>query len=510
MAFLRESIVPRAYQLAIASSALHGGNTLVVLPTGLGKTLIAFLVMQEKIKEGKVFFLAPTKPLVQQHYKTFLASCNFEPSEAALITGEVSPKKRKEMWEKRACFSTPQTLKNDIKAGRASAQCSLCVIDEAHRAVGNYAYTYVAAECMKAGGLILGLTASPGGSKKRIEEIVAALGIENIEIRTPEDADVRPYVQRLDIEYVRVPLGESFSKVRELLQGMLKEHTEHLANFGFVAPTRSKKGLVELREKIMKASDRVKYAALSFYTTVFNLTHMLELIETQGLSTFLAYVEKMKARPDTKARRRIFNDKRFIEALRLCASASEHPKLAELLRILRQKISKGEKVLVFAQYRDQVKTIVETLKREGFSAERFVGKKEGVTAEEQKKTIERFSRGEFDIMVATSIGEEGLDIPSVDTVIFFEPIPSEIRSIQRRGRAGRLRAGRVVVLIAADTKDEAHFYSSRKKEERMRHVVGKLKRKFASQPKGSQPQMALPEKKARQKGGAVQKKITDF
>jgi len=518
MAFLKEGIAPRAYQLAIASSALQKGNTLVVLPTGLGKTLIAFLVMEQKLKEGRVFFLAPTKPLVQQHFRTFLASTNFPQGDCALITGEIAPKNRAGLWERRACFSTPQTLKNDLKAGRAAASCSLCVIDEAHRSVGNYAYTFVAGECAKAGGKILGLTASPGGSRKRIEEIVSALGIGNIEIRTAEDADVRQYVQRLDIEYVRVMLGERFSQVRKLLQEMLDEHAGHLANFGFVAPLRSKKGLVELRAKIMRASDRVKYPALSFYSTIFNLAHMLELIETQGLATFLAYVEKMKARPDTKARRRIFNDRRFVQALRLCADAAEHPKLAELVRILRERKGKGEKVLVFAQYRDQVKAIVEALRREGFSAERFVGKKEGVTSEEQKRTIARFAAGEFDVMVATSIGEEGLDIPSVDTVVFFEPIPSEIRSIQRRGRAGRLKAGRVVVLITASTRDEAYFHSSRKKEENMRRIVGRLQREFSSGARaGAQDaqkgaKAAEPAKKEPRaaKRKLVQKKITDF
>ena len=345
---LKEHIVPREYQSAIAASALLHGNTLVVLPTGLGKTLIAFLVIAEKVKTGRVFFLAPTKPLVQQHYRTFLASMDFPEADCALITGEIAPKKRKELWARKVCFSTPQSLQNDLKAGRADAICSLCIIDEAHRSVGNYAYTFVAGECGRAGGKILGLTASPGGSRKRIEEIVAALGIENIEIRTAEDEDVLGYVQRLDIEYVRVPLGQEFSDVRKLLQAMLEDNAKYLAAFGFIAPLRSKKGLVDLRMKIMRASDRIKYTALSFYASVFNLVHMLELIETQGLATFLSYVEKMKARPETKARRRIFNDRRFVEVLGLCTTASEHPKLAELIRILKERKGK-EKVLVFLE-----------------------------------------------------------------------------------------------------------------------------------------------------------------
>ncbi|MFA6213860.1 MAG: helicase-related protein [Candidatus Micrarchaeia archaeon] len=507
--FLREGISPRAYQSSIAASALARGNTLVVLPTGIGKTLIAFLVMGERMKQGRVVFLAPTKPLVRQHHRTFLEMTSFPEGDTALITGEIPPARRVEMWKRKACFSTPQTLQNDLKKGRATADVSLCVVDEAHRCVGSYAYTYVASECAKHGALILGLTASPGGNKARIEEIVEALGIKNIEIRTSEDADVLPYMMPLDVSYVRVPLGKSFTAARLLLEEMLHEIAERLSSFGMHVPFRSKRALVELRGRILRMPEKSRYTALSFYASVFNLFHMLELIETQGPSPFLSYVKKMEAREDTKARHRIFADRRFAEAVRICASAEAHPKLEKLAELLLAPSAKGEKTLVFAQYRDSVQAIVDYLRAKGFSAERFVGKKEGVTAEEQKKTIERFSRGEFSVMAATSIGEEGLDIPSVDTVVFFEPIPSEIRSIQRRGRAGRLRAGKVVVLVAEGTRDEGHLHSSRKKEENMRKIVGRMKRKFAH----SQPDAPAAEKgKAgkKRKGKEGQSKITDF
>ena len=521
--FLKEHVSPRAYQLAITQSALRHGNTLVVLPTGLGKTLIAFLVMQEKLPQGRVFFLAPTKPLVQQHYRTFLETTNFPAASAAIITGEVPPKKRAEMWKSQACFSTPQTLQNDLLAHRTDAASSLCIIDEAHRSVGRYAYTFVAAKCAEAGALVLGLTASPGGSRERIQEIVDALLIQNIEIRTAQDADVAPYVKPLEVTYIRVPLGERFSEVRRQLEAMLSDNAKWLAGLGFHAPLRSKKGLVEMRARILRSSERVKYSALSYYSTIFNLVHMLELIETQGLATFLAYVEKLRARDDTKARRRIFSDERFKIALELCESASEHPKLAELTSLLEKR--KGEKVLVFAQYRRQVQTIVDALRAKGWKAERFLGKKDGVTAEEQKRTIQRFRDGEFEVMCATSIGEEGLDIPSVDTVVFFEPIPSEIRSIQRRGRAGRLKAGNVFVLITSGTRDEAYFHSSRKKEENMNRIVGRMQRQFSHSPvhisaKAGEKGAAGPEKSgekaqkppARKRSGrrASQSRLTDF
>jgi len=215
--------------------------------------------------------------------------------------------------------------------------------------------------------------------------------------------------------------------------------------------------------------------------------------------------------------------------VKICEAAEAHPKLEKLAELLSAPSAKNEKTLVFAQYRDSVKAIVEYLRAKGFSTERFVGKKEGVTAEEQRKTIERFAKGEFSVMAATSIGEEGLDIPSVDTVVFFEPIPSEIRSIQRRGRAGRLRAGKVVVLVATGTRDEGHLHSSRKKEENMRKIVGRMKRQFAhsssqapassagSQAQASAPSASssspvsgAPKERKKRKGKDEQKRITDF
>jgi ERCC4-related helicase len=94
------------------------------------------------------------------------------------------------------------------------------------------------------------------------------------------------------------------------------------------------------------------------------------------------------------------------------------------------------KAIVFTQYRDTAQHIVDILNSNGIKASRFVGqaKKQGdvgMKQEEQGQVLESFRKGEFSVLVATSIAEEGLDIPEVDLVIFYEPIPSEIRYIQR-------------------------------------------------------------------------------
>ena len=96
---------------------------------------------------------------------------------------------------------------------------------------------------------------------------------------------------------------------------------------------------------------------------------------------------------------------------------------------------------------------------------------------EQVRILEEFGSGRYNVLVTTSIGEEGLHVPDVDHVIFYEAVPSEIRSIQRRGRTGRTRLGKVTVLMAEGTVDEAYYYSSRRKEQQMRHLLEAVKRR---------------------------------
>ena len=68
-----------------------------------------------------------------------------------------------------------------------------------------------------------------------------------------------------------------------------------------------------------------------------------------------------------------------------------------------------------------------------------------------------------------------MDIPSTDLVIFYEPVPSEIRTIQRRGRTGRTRMGKVIILITRQTRDVAYFFSSIKKERKMETYLKRLR-----------------------------------
>ena len=476
--FRYDKLQPREYQLRIAENVLKKGNSLVILPTGLGKTAIALLVADRYLQQGKrVLFLAPTRPLCEQHRKSFEELMKLESGEVLLITGELNAEKRKGRWETgKVIVATPQCVKNDMKKGRMKLDFGLVVLDEVHRAVGNYAYTFVAEECRKVGLHLLGLTASPGSSRDKIEKMSSLIGVKHIEIRDEADEDVKEYVQPVDIHWETVDFPPEMDEVRKLLEVAIDERLEVMRKFGWINAksfrSLGKKLLLLARSKIERSSGGVKYMGLSQYAALMNLTHAHELLETEGASTFLEFFKRMEAREQkSRAVVRILKDYRVVQALEKARQLKvDHPKLEKLRQLIEER--KDRMYIIFVQFRDQVKKVVEELNKiPGVRAERFIGKREGVTQEEQKDTIERFRNKEFNILVASSIGEEGLDIPAVDCVIFYEPIPSEIRNIQRRGRTGRTRAGEVIILITKDTRDEAYYWVSRSRERKMKRIV---------------------------------------
>lgn len=504
----------RVYQQVIFAGA-SAKNTLVVMPTALGKTAVAVLLSAYVLKNSpdkKVLMLAPTKPLASQHASRFREFLNIDESRIVLLTGSISAEKRKELFESASIVcATPQTIANDVEEGRyALPQVSLAVFDEAHRATGDYDYVYIASK-LSEDTRVLALTASPGSNEEKIEEVCRNLRIENIEIRTEKDADVRPYIKGIGIGWVEVGLPEEFRAIRHQMEKLFNDKINILKNQKQISRVISqsggttKKGLLALRTILIKKIEEEKagmseyglelselYAALSACAGALTISHGIELLETQNLDSFVSYLEKMNREASSgkssRAVRGIVRERDFLRALELARKVKEdmvHPKLNALERVIRG-IRQGEKMIIFTQYRDSAKIIAEALgKIEGLKPVRFVGQavKEGdrgLTQREQIEIIKRFREGEYNALVATSVAEEGLDIPAVDYVIFYEPIPSEIRAIQRRGRTGRSRIGKVIVLITKGTRDQGFYWSSSKKERRMRELLESIKKRFSA------------------------------
>ncbi|MEA1944099.1 MAG: DEAD/DEAH box helicase [Euryarchaeota archaeon] len=486
----KDMIEQRLYQLALTSSALKG-SCLIVLPTGLGKTIVALMVIATRLHDlgGKVLILSPTKPLVEQHSNFFrqaLPDCT-----VATFTGSIPAKKRSEMWkDSQVIISTPQTIENDLRARRIDLHDVVHItFDEAHRAVGRYAYVYIAeryfGDADAKSRLVLGITASPGSNPETIAEVCENLHIESVEVKSEADSDVIPYLHDRDIEWVRVDIPSGIVELKQAMEKVLVDRFGKLRKLGFNAfENASKRELLDLQSKlqaqVIEKSNRDAFSAISLLAEIFKIKHAIELGETQGTEALERYFDRLNAearsRSGSKAAKRLVMDQEMRAAMKMLSSPiEEHPKLDAVRRIVADQLrgNADSRVIVFTNFRDSALMVTKALEDvDGVSAVRFVGqaskyKDKGLTQKQQAEIIDKFKSGEYNTLVATSVAEEGLDIPSTDLVLFYEPVPSEIRTIQRKGRTGRKRAGRIVVLIAKGSRDEASYWISARKESKM-------------------------------------------
>ena len=501
------TVEKRLFQMDLAASALKS-SSLIVVPTGLGKTVIALMVLLARLDKGRVLFLAPTKPLVEQH-AAFLRRVLKDEGEVTMMTGEMMPEKRKAAWEAaRITVSTPQVIENDLLSRRIDLEdVSLIIFDEAHRAVGNYAYVYIAERYAREGTnpLVLGITASPGSEKEKIAEICTNLSIENIQTRSEKDSDVAPFVHSKQIEWVKLTVPKELLDIRSAIEDVLLERIDDLNRLGIsparIDPRATKKELLGLQAMLMSSAKRqanqATFKGISILAEVLKLYHAIELAETQGTEALLKYFQRLQgeaiSRSGSKASRRIMEDSKFRQAMQALEELKvEHPKPAMVRKILTEQIeAKPEsRIMVFTNYRDTASALIRFLKEDPkIKAVRFVGQSsraddEGLSQKKQAEILQRFRAGEYNVLIATSVGEEGIDIPATDMVLFYEPVPSEIRSIQRKGRTGRARSGRVVVLMARGTRDEAYYWISDRKEKtmnkQMRTLSGQASQSLAS------------------------------
>jgi len=496
-----DQIERRIYQETIASKATLR-NTLIILPTALGKTVITALAAAHFLynyRRGRVLVMAPTRPLVMQHRDAFLRVLKIPGGEAAVLTGKTPKRNREAIWRGncRLLFATPQVVKNDLIRGYVEmSEFNLIIFDECHRATKDYAYTYVAKKYIEnsAWPIILGATASPGAERERVEEVCRALFIEQIEYRSEEDVDVIPYIKPVQVEWRFIDLPEEYKILGEKLRSLLDERLSWLRRMGYLNKTLNhitRRDLLELGEslrgKIQQSNDKGPiYSAIVAQSSALTLFHAIELLETQGIETLTSFLEKIESDDAKRSYKTIASSPQYMNFRRILEGfrGVPHPKQMKLVEEVERQleVNPSSRIIVFTQYRDTATCLVELLRgRFHVGVERFVGQAAkdgdtGLSQDEQSRILRDLESGNIKILVATCIAEEGLDIPSVDLVIFYEPVPSEIRHIQRRGRTGRKSAGRAVILTARNTFDMAYLYSSKRRVERMRRIIRSLNR----------------------------------
>jgi Fanconi anemia group M protein len=493
---------PRLYQENIFVNCLNK-NSFVVLPTGLGKTIIALMlfVFYYNQTNKKILFLAPTKPLVIQQKKSFEKFVeNKNDFKFCELLGSISPKKREILYEENDFFfGTPQLIENDIISNRINLE-EFCfvVFDEAHRASKNYAYCFLAETFKNYKIKTLSLSASPGSNYENINQVMENLFVEHLEIKKNEDLDVKPYVYKTQIEKVIVELSPIYKKIYNLLLECYKDIILKLNNIGFleekkynkfdtISKTEILKLQTSLRIKISAGeTDSFVWEAISLTSALIKLDFGIELLMGQEIKSCYNYLNGFYNKDNSKAVDLIKININFRQAYQEIENLKDkdikHPKITELEKILKNEIEKNKnfKAIIFNSYRDTASKLNEEISKiKNINSSIFVGQsKKGevnFTQKKQKEIIEKFRNNVINILVSTSVGEEGLDIPQVDLVIFYEPIPSAIRTIQRVGRTGRGEKGRAIILMTKDTKEITMNYVSNAKQKSMNKALEKIK-----------------------------------
>jgi Fanconi anemia group M protein len=486
------SVEARTYQTKIAENCIET-DSLVVLPTGTGKTAVSLLISAERLRRdssGISLMLAPTKPLVEQHAQMYRDLFDIPDSEVCVFTGEIKPEKRSDVWGKQIVVATPQVIENDILANRIDiSDVTHLTFDECHKATGNYPYTFIAKKYSNCEhSLITGLSASPGESQEEILNVCNNINVNNVEVMTENDDELSPYVYDISVEPKFIEIDDTIIEARDKLQTVFKNRLKWLKSNEYsdtASKTTSRRKLQGIRSNIQDAMDKDDsdaYQAMSYWAECMKLSTAIEYLETQGVDAFLQYIERLKEEKDkNRAQERLTNNDKVIRASKLLKQYDgTYEKLEQLkVEIVESVGIDGESVLVFTESRDTVEHIVQYLSND-FEVNRLVGQQdsgstEGMTQQEQQNTIEQFRNEKFDVLVSTAVGEEGIDIPSVGLVVFYEPTSKGIRYVQRMGRTGRIQSGRVSILIAKNTRDVGYYYSSKNAIENMSDNITQLK-----------------------------------
>ncbi|MCL2712454.1 MAG: DEAD/DEAH box helicase family protein [Methanomassiliicoccaceae archaeon] len=480
-----DTVEERDYQLRMAKGCSEC-STLLILPTGLGKTIVALYVAADILEKGKkVLILAPTKPLVDQHNSTF--SSLLVNARVGTMNGNMLPKKRKNVMEMNDVIAaTPQAVANDLENGIYDLKnIGLVIYDEAHRGTGEYAYVHVARRYKEDNedGLSLGMTASPGCEVEKMDNICLNLFLKRRDMRTEDDPDVSPYTYNVIINEIKLDMPQDLLDVISLLNKIWDSYIQELSLFGALSYSENisvKRLLVvartlQVRHKAGERSSSL-FGAMSAQSKAIKIGHAIGLAETQGMSALRLYLEKLNEEAHqekgSKGAKDIISKKEYKEILRILTSTNvEHPKISRVMSLVSKEVNyrPGSKIMVFSHYRNTCDLLTEKLATiDGVSVGKLIGQSSGgLRQKEQTELLKAFREGAYNVIVATSVGEEGLDVASTDLVIFYENVPSEIRTIQRRGRTGRKSDGMIYILTAKGTRDEAFEEVSRKKEAMM-------------------------------------------
>ncbi|KAK9456590.1 hypothetical protein V1511DRAFT_494752 [Dipodascopsis uninucleata] len=502
--FVYPSNLPiREYQKNITNRALLS-NLLCSLPTGLGKTLIAAVVMLNFYRwttKSKIIFMAPTRPLVTQQAEACFNIVGIPRNDTAVLVGSTSsPAIRDLIWqERRVFFVTPQTLNNDIDRGAIDPRDIVClVVDEAHRATGNYAYAEIVRKLYAVSDQcrILALSATPGSSVEAVQEVISNLKVSHAEIRTEDSADVKDYVRGTSIDVQIVPLSQDIEQILDGFVRVMAPMVDDLNRMGVIYTSDPRKlahyTLVKAQDDLKRNpnSKSVAWKAYPLFKALSPITYAASLLKTHGINQCIDYLKDKQVetqlsrlKDPVKYELETFS-KTFMLAKQISKRPDfvSHEKITALINTLEGFFSrsvdgsKSSKVIIFCEYRSsaaEVSRVLETIS--DVKSHLFIGQaagrdsSAGMSQKLQQEVLQSFHKGKYNTLIATCIGEEGLDIKQVDLIVCYDAPASPVRVLQRIGRTGRFRDGRVVTLLTEAEKRKWDKAMSKYKE--IQHAI---------------------------------------
>jgi superfamily II DNA or RNA helicase len=371
----------REYQKEALEYALSFNDAVCVLPTGTGKTLIGIAWAVELLNKGlvkRVLVLEPSRFLVEQTWKRYKEDTTFSESDVNVVYGIISKEEREkqEIWKKGTIVvCTPHTAINDIQF---LENFDAVIIDECHHTTGEYAYVKLLSQYNFK--YKLGLTAT---LSEKVRSDVEKYISKNIRVWTWEE---------LKAKYPQYKFPDWIGEVYD----------------------------AELNEKEIKFLKSVE--KVPFYPSLLN-SLCIRMFTRDGA---LALKETLE-NPNTKL------SKQFPEELKKeLSDLRELHKIEVVENILNEH--DFEKAIIFVDRVCVAEKIAERFQT--LNPVLFLGRLR-LGLEGQKETLERAQRPEHKLIISTSAGEEGVDLPTADLLIIWSNVVSPIRFIQRHGRISR-------------------------------------------------------------------------
>ncbi|KAH9492755.1 hypothetical protein Btru_026246 [Bulinus truncatus] len=468
----------RQYQIELAEKAVQGLNTVICAPTGSGKTRVATHIILEHLKQNKkktVAFLARTIPLTVQQFKVLrnsLPSCY----KVTYITGQSQDSLELKTFVKRnnVVVLTPMILVNHLrKKSVLMRHFSLIIFDECHHTRKEEPYNIL---------MFMYLQAKLKGSEKirsslpQIVGLSASIGVDRA--RNMEEA------------------ANNILKICELNDQLIKElagkipRNKKRQEYGqWAVDLKNAAKSVPINDVSRETQEPVRtLIIIADYLWTYSVA--LETHDLVELTDVMGYLEKCFEKFSNKEGR---TDKEdifyvFFESLlqlvkrRYVEDNENLETLAQILDVNIVQKGKDSRGIIFVRTRALAEALSSWLNRcgikelEDFNASIFTGtnaKEEegGMSQAQQEVTIRKFKSGEIRLLVATSVAEEGLDIPECNLVIKYNHVGNEITTVQTKGRSRK--AGGVSFLLAMD-----HIlrreYVNRDKEKLMKKAFEKI------------------------------------